>query len=397
MTRGNVVLECTERFSAPYEISKNKLSEATAKALDKLEKDIPKWENNFAKTYSIDFIYPKGPNDHWECGMQTGLYWLAYEMSGNKKFRDVAEKHMLTYRERFDKKIGLNDHDVGFVYSPACVAAYKITGDEKYRQLALEVADYYYHAGYSQKGGFILRAWEWEDKTGACRTMMDTLLNAPFLFWAGKESGNQEYIDAALSQNKVTEKYLIREDGSSYHHYQFDPQTHQPVRGLTWQGASDESCWSRGQAWGIYGFPVAYSYCKEEYLINLHRDVTYYMLNKLPKDLIPHWDFIYAGSDEQPRDSSAGIAAVCGMKEMCKHLSDDKPQKKIFESASAQMLEAVIDNCTGDIGKEYDGLIYHVTHALPQGLGIDECAIYGDYFYLEALMRFINPTWKGYW
>ena len=394
MIRGNIALERAERFETPYEISKNKLMEAAQKALDKLERDIPKWENNFALDYSINFKYPQGINNHWECGMHTGLYWLAYEMSGNKKFRNVAEKHMPTYRERFDKKVELNDHDVGFVYIPSCIAAYKITGEEKYRQLAL---DYYYHAGYSKKGGFILRDWDCEDMVGACRTMMDTLMNAPFLFWAGIESGKQEYIDAALSQNRTTEKYLIRKDGSSYHHYQFDVETHKPLYGLTWQGASNESCWSRGHAWGVYGFPIAYGYSKEEYLINLHRDVTYYMLNKLPEDFIPHWDYIYAGSNEQPRDSSAGAISVCGMREMCRHLSDDEPQKKIFESASAKMLEAIIDNCTGDIGKEYDGLIYHVTHALPQGLGIDECAIYGDYFYLEALMRFINPTWKGYW
>lgn len=397
MIRGNIALERTERFETPHEISKKKLTEAAQKALDKLEQNLPRWENHFATDYSVHFKYPQGVNNHWECGMHTGLYWLAYEMSGNKKFRDAAEKHMPTYRERFDKKICLNDHDVGFVYTPACVAAYKVTGEEKYRKLALEAADYYYHAGYSQKGGFILRDWDCEDMVGACRTMMDTLMNAPFLFWAGMESSKQEYIDAALSQNKITEKYLIREDGSSYHHYQFDVKTHQPLYGLTWQGASDESCWSRGHAWGIYGFPTAYGYCKEEFLINLHRDITYYMLNKLPEDYIPHWDYIYAGSKEQPRDSSAGVISVCGMKEMCKFLSEDAPQKKIFENAAARMLEAVIDHCTEDIEQKYDGLIYHVTHALPQGLGIDECALYGDYFYLEALMRFINPDWKGYW
>ena len=85
------------------------------------------------------------------------------------------------------------------------------------------------------------------------------------------------------------------------------------------------------------------------------------------------------------------------MNEMCKMLPDDAEQKKIFESASAQMLEAIIDNCTGDIGVDYDGLICHVTHALPQGQGIDECAIYGDYFYLEALLRYLKPDWKKYW
>ena len=85
------------------------------------------------------------------------------------------------------------------------------------------------------------------------------------------------------------------------------------------------------------------------------------------------------------------------MHEMCKFLSDTDEQKAVFESAGAQMLESVIDNYTGDIGVEYDGLIHHVTHALPQGQGIDECAVYGDYFYLEALTRYLKPDWKRYW
>ena len=61
------------------------------------------------------------------------------------------------------------------------------------------------------------------------------------------------------------------------------------------------------------------------------------------------------------------------------------------------LLEAVMDRCTGDIGREYDGLISHVTHAVPQGFGIDECAVYGDYFYLEALARYLLPDFKRFW
>jgi unsaturated chondroitin disaccharide hydrolase len=86
------------------------------------------------------------------------------------------------------------------------------------------------------------------------------------------------------------------------------------------------------------------------------------------------------------------------MLEMCKHLPDTAEQKPVFESAAAQMLEAVIDNCTSEpCVKNFDGLICHVTHALPQGQGIDECAVYGDYFYLEALSRYLNPDFKNYW
>ena len=35
--------------------------------------------------------------------------------------------------------------------------------------------------------------------------------------------------------------------------------------------------------------------------------------------------------------------------------------------------------------------------ALPQGQGIDESAVYADYFYMEALMRYLEPDFMRYW
>jgi unsaturated chondroitin disaccharide hydrolase len=120
------------------------------------------------------------------------------------------------------------------------------------------------------------------------------------------------------------------------------------------------------------------------------------MLNHLPEDLIPYWDYDFTEGDE-PRDASAGAIAVCGMHEMLRHLPADAEQRAVFESAGPQILEAIIDKCTGDIGEEYDGLIHHVTHAKPQGQGINEMAVYADYFYLEALLRYLKPDWNKYW
>ena len=120
------------------------------------------------------------------------------------------------------------------------------------------------------------------------------------------------------------------------------------------------------------------------------------MLNHLPEDLVPYWDYDFVEGD-QPRDSSAGAISVCGLLEMAKELPDDAPEKVIYESAAAQMMEALIDHCAGDQGFAYDGLLCHVTGALPQGSGIDGIAPYGDYFYLEALMRFVHPDWVKYW
>lgn len=219
------------------------------------------------------------------------------------------------------------------------------------------------------------------------RTMMDTHMNATLLLWAGKELDNPLFTEAGLNQSVTTEACLIRADGSSHHHFMFDPADCAPIRGLTLQGNSDDSCWSRGHSWGVYGFAIAYEYTKADFLVPLHKDVTYYALNHLPDDLIPYWDYDFTSGDE-PRDSSAGLINACGMHEMAKLLSEKDEQKQIYESAAAQILDSVIDNYTKDFPTN-DGLVLRVTAGKPQGLGIDECGVYGDYFYLEALARYI--------
>lgn len=395
MITQNVELNNPERFSKEHKISDEKLRNAINNAVAKVQKNMEKFGEQFPGTYSKNFRYILGENDNWECGMYTGTYWLAYELSGKSIFRDMAEKHLATYKRRIDEKIGMGDHDVGFVFSPSCVANYKITGNEEAKKIALDAALHLYDFSYSKKGKFIIRLAEALPQEWACRTMMDSMLNAPLLYWAGKELNRRDLTDAAISQNDLTERLLLREDGSSFHHYQFDPDTHAPVRGLTFQGHADDSCWARGHAWGVYGYPVGYDYTKNEKYIDIHKNIVYFMLNHLPEDLIPYWDFDFVSGNE-PRDSSAGAICVCGMLEMARQLPDSAPQKKIYESAASQMLEAIIDKCTTD-ADGYDGLINFVTHAKPFDEGIDECAVYGDYFYLEALLRYTNPDWKRYW
>jgi unsaturated chondroitin disaccharide hydrolase len=226
--------------------------------------------------------------------------------------------------------------------------------------------------------------------------MMDSLMNASFLFWGSEATGNPEYAKAALDHVKTTNKLLMRADGSSFHHYQFDPKTEEPIGGETLQGYSKDSTWSRGQAWGAYGFPIAYSYTKEPFLVDLSKNVFNYTLNHLPSDLVPNWDYDFVGP-LNARDSSAGVITSCGMKELCSLLPDTDSDKPIYESAAAKLLEAVIDNCTGNPGVPYDGLIYGVTHCFTLDKLHDECAVYGDFFYLEALARQLIPDFKKYW
>lgn len=403
MTRGTIKLQNPEKYSGKYEIPKEKLDAAIKRATDKLLSKIDYYGDHFpANVINGEYQYGQAlkyilwENDSWICGMFTGTFLLAYELTGNKKFLDVATRHMDSYEKRMKDKIRLHDHDVGFVYIPSCIAYYKLTGDERAKKIALEAAEHLYNNSYSKKGGFVLRVSTKQEEAWACRTMMDTMLNIPLFYWAHEVTGDQKFLDAAVSQTKITADYLIRPDGSSYHHYQFDVDTHAPLHGCTFQGNRDESTWSRGHAWGVLGFPVAYSYTKDESLIPLHRDVTYYMLNHLPEDNVPYWDYDFITGDE-PRDSSAGVISVCGLLEACKYLPDDAPEKQIFKNAAGMMLEGVIDTCSGDIGEDYDGLIWKVTAAKKMNINIEGVATFGDFFYLEALLRYTRPEWKMYW
>ena len=384
-----------ERFKTAYTIDRAKLEAAATAATEKLLRMYGESEGMFPETHSTNYQYTYGENKNWICGMYTGSYLMAYQLTGDQRYADIVNEMIDTFVYRVDNRVGMDDHDVGFAFVPSCVGAYKILGSEKARDAALKAVADYYGTGYSQEGRFIIRAHKWTNIEGF-RTMIDSQMNASLFFWAGQYLKENNYAYAAFYHTMTTIDLIVRDDGSTYHHYQFDPETAKPMYGVTWQGYADESCWSRGQSWGIYGFSIAYSYSKNQTFLDAQRDVTYYMLNHLPEDLIPYWDYTFTSGDE-PRDASAAVIAVCGMLDMAEMLPEGSEQRTIYESAAAQIMEAIIDNCTGDIGVEYDGLINNVTHAYPQEKGIAECAPYADYFYLEALARFLKDDFIRPW
>ena len=401
MVKGHIELQNPERFEGEYKIDKQKLWTAVEKATDKLLRVAnANPENYFPGTSSQNYKYVfTEKNANWECGMYTGCFWLAYLLTGELKFRKIAEKHFESFVSAYENNVSLNDHDVGFRHVPSVIAEYKITGNEAAGELAKKVLSVFYDNQFVENPGFIMRCrgdgWpEWD--TAWCRTMMDSLMNTAFFFWGYENTGDEKYRKAALSQINITNELIVREDGSTFHQYQFDPKTKKSLYGVTLQGFSDSSCWSRGQAWGAYGFPIAYAYSGEEYIKELSKNVINYTLNHLPSDLIPNWDYNFV-NPFAPRDASAGVITACGMHELAGLLPDTDKYKKIYENASARLLEAVIDNCTNEIGVEYDGLISHVTHAYTIDKRHDECAVYGDFFYLEALARHLLPDFNKFW
>ena len=383
------------RFAA-FDLPKSKLEYALSEALKKIDYAIPMFTDKFPDHASVNNVYQPVENDEgWNTGFWTGVLWHAYEMTGDEKYKKVALHHVPSFTKRITEKIGVAHHDMGFLYSPSCVAAWKLVGDTEARDSAILAAKNLC-TRYQPKGKFI-QAWGALDNPDNYRLIVDCLLNIPLLYWATEATGDPSYREIAINHFNSTIDNCCRADASTYHTFYFDPETGKPKKGVTVQGATDESAWARGQTWGIYGPMLTYIYEKDERALNVAKATSNYYLNHLPEDYVAFWDLSFTDGDDEPRDSSSTAIATCGMLELVKHMDESDPLREIYINACKRMMNSLIDNYLTKDVPEANGLLLHATYGKPQNNGVDEMNTWGDYFYMEALNRMLNPDWKLYW
>ncbi|MFI3237936.1 MAG: glycoside hydrolase family 88 protein [Lachnospiraceae bacterium] len=381
-----------------YGLEKEQIEQAKSNALAILKENLKDFTYVFQYANSENNRYAAYENTGWTTGFVTGEYWLAYEMTGDEAFKQSADIQVQSFLDRIIAKKDVDHHDMGFLYTLSCVAAYKLTGNETGKKAALLAADQLI-SRFQEKGEFI-QAWGVLGAEDNYRLIIDCLLNVPLLYWATEVSGNEIYANIADRHTKTSLANLIREDNSTYHTFFFDPETGAPLRGLTHQGYKDGSAWARGQAWGIYGTALSYHNTKNEVCIELFEKITDYFISRLPKDHVPYWDLTFIDGEE-PRDSSAGAIAVCGMLEMAKHLPKEKAD--YYTEQAHIILKSLIEQCGVASRDISDGLLLHGVYAknspynpIKKDRGVDECNTWGDYFYMEALMR-LSADWNMYW
>lgn len=388
-------IEKPERFLGA-EITREKLEYALAEAVKKIDFALPTFTDKFPSHSSVNNVYtPVENTSGWNTGFWTGILWHAYELTGDEKYKKVALGQIPSYNYRIKNKLGVNHHDMGFVFSLSCVAAYKLAGSEEGKEAAILAADNLI-SRYKENGKFI-QAWGNVDDPKDNRLIIDCLLNIPLLYWATEVTGDKKYDEMAWNHFNTTVGVCCRADASTYHTYYFDPDTGLPTRGVTHQGAFDESAWARGQAWGVYGPMLTRTYKESDDAVKVFSATANYFLNHLPEDYIPFWDLCFSDGDNEPRDTSSAAIAVCGMLEALKHIDKDDERYAIYKGAVARIMSSLIDNYLTKDVPESNGLLLHATYAKPQGIGIDEMNIWGDYFYMEALHRMLDPEWKLYW
>ncbi|HZG87989.1 glycoside hydrolase family 88 protein [Paenibacillus sp.] len=398
-----------ERFKRRTDVDRSVFQTAVSDAMAKVRSNLDVFQDKFLTSSTVGNVYSlnvygdtptanpdkiPGANVGWTTGFWTGILNLAYELTGEQEYLYVVERQVNSFEDRIERKIDVNTHDIGFLYSLSCVAAYKLTGNETAKAAAIRAADHLM-TRYVQAAG-IIQAWgNMDDPNERGRMIIDCLMNLPLLYWASEVTGDGGYKDAAYQHALNAYKYIVREDGTTFHTYFFDVFTGEPLKGKTVQGYSDDSCWARGQAWGIYGFALSYVYTKDVRFLEMSKILANYFLNRSPEDLVVYWDLEFTDGSDEPKDSSSSAIAVCGLLELVKHLSDEE-EKQYFFNAAMQITKSMYEHYSSRHEETSNALLLHGVYFKMYNHGVDEANLWGDYFYLEALTR-ITKDWNLYW
>lgn len=344
----------------------------------------------------------------WTSGFFPGSLWYAYDATKDEAIKAQA----IQWTEKLASlQTYTQHHDLGFMMYCSYGNAYRITGNEHYKQILIQSAKSL-STRFSPVTGSI-RSWNvfgsWDAK-GRYNfpVIIDNMMNLELLFFASKATGDPSYKKIAISHIEQVIKNQVREDYSCYHVVCYDSATGAVLSRETAQGYANNSTWARGQAWAIYGFTVAYRETGDKRYVNVARKMAdYYLDNKtLPNDKVPYWDFyandpgympaIKSRAPETPvkyRDASAAAITASALLELSTML--DKEGSKYQEAGIA-----ILHSLSGPAYHATEGtngnfILKHSVGSIPHGTEIDVPLVYADYYYLEALCRYRNILRKA--
>lgn len=371
------------------------LQEEIEFAVNKVRENLKTFQETVPPAASEGLVYPEEENIDWTSSFWVGMLFLAKELTNSTEFDATIEKQMASFKHRLENKIELETHDIGFLYSLSAVADYQVNKHEASKKLAIQAADLLMER-YSPTAQ-IIQAWgNLNDPAQRGRMIIDCLMNLPLLYFASEQTGDESYKKAAYAHAKQTQKYIVRPNNTTFHTYYFDVKTGEPIEGKTQQGYSDDSCWARGQAWGIYGFTLSYNHTGDYQFLETAKAVADYFISQLPKDQVAYWDLLFNDGSGQERDSSAAAIAVCGLLELAKQLPLSDPKHEEYEAVAIKIIQALAQKYTSKKSEHSNGLLLEGVYDKNSNKGVNECMIWGDYYYLEALTR-LAKSWYSVW
>ena len=317
--------------------------------------------------------------DNWTSGFFSGALWYAYALTEEQKWRDAAIAWSADLESR---KNNTGTHDVGFQMMSSWGNWYKLTGREDNVPVIIQTANSL-SKRFNETIG-CTRSWGGVNDNSKFLVIVDNMMNLELLFWAAKNGGDQKYHEMAVRHAETTMQHHVRDDGSTFHviDFNFDGTVKSKY---THQGYRDWSTWSRGQAWGIYGFVVSYRESGDQRFLDIAQQMADYFINNLPDDFVPYSDFDAPNIPNESKDASAAAITCSALFELNSFVEGDK-----YRIAAENILTSLLSNY---LTKETNlssilqkGCVRWGSHE--QGL------IYADYYFLEAIIRYLGIELK---
>lgn len=324
----------------------------------------------------------------WTNGFWPALMWQLHHATGETRYAEEARRvqsqlvEELCYYERLH-------HDVGFQFLLSLGVDHALTGDQDAKRHVLHAAGTL--AGRYNPNGFI-RAWNGEGREGWA--IVDCLMNLPLLYWATRITGDPRYQLIAMRHADTSIKHFLREDGSCNHIVIFDANNGAFLEAPGGQGYAPGSSWSRGQAWALYGFTLSYLNTGESRYLSAACKVADYFIDNIRADGLTNCDFRQPDTEERI-DNIAAACAACGLLELS-HVSSEADAKR-YHDAAVRMLMA-LDTLCSDWSPHTCGILQKCTASYHEdGNGRHVNIVYGDYFFVEAVMKMKGLDVMTWW
>jgi hypothetical protein len=341
-------------------------------------------EGEYPRSTNVDGSLRTSDEGWWCSGFYPGSLWYIYEYTGDETFRDLAWKHTRSLEGLIERH---TDHDIGFQINCSYGNALRLTGDSAAVVPTYVAAARKLAARLNPATGVTL-SWDWLRHDWRYPVIIDNMMNLELLTVAARISGEKELADAADTHAETTLKNHFRSDWSSWHLIDYDPVTGEVRSKETVQGHAHESAWARGQAWALYGYTMMYRETGRKAYLDAAENIAGMILNHLPEDGIPYWDFDAPDIPDALRDASAGAIMASAFIELSTLTDESARSEKYLETARTQLMTFCSDEYLAKPGENGGFLLKHCVGNLPENSEIDVPLSYADYYFLEALVRY---------
>lgn len=324
----------------------------------------------------------------WRSGFFPGSVWYLYELTGDTALLPLAQK----YTEAISEAQNLTwHHDIGFIINCSFGNGLRLIDKPGYKEVMIQAAKSLC-TRFREKPQ-VIQSWDvkgnsWQSERGwECPVIIDNMMNLELLFEATKLSGDSTFYNVAVMHADRTLKEQFRPDGSCYHVIDYSIEDGTVRHRQTAQGYSDESVWSRGQAWAIYGYTVCYRETKNRTYLDQAIKTFEFMKNlkNMPEDLVPYWDMDAPDVPAAPRDASSASAIASALYEMSTY---DLPDAASYRAYADKIMESLAsESYTAKLGENGRFILMHSVGSIPHNSEVDVPLNYADYYYLEALKR----------